>query len=43
MIDKDYELIKRYKTTTPSLNNSQIDLSQINEVISQDKGYFGIK
>lgn len=41
IIDKDYELIRRFETTTASLHDSQVDLSEENEVIYRDKGYFG--
>ena len=41
IIDKDYELIRRFKTTTASVNDSQTDLSELNEVVYRDRGYFG--
>ncbi len=41
IIDKDYELIRRFKTTTASVHDSQIDLSELNEVVYRDRGYFG--
>jgi IS5 family transposase len=41
IIDKDYELIRRFETTTASLHDSQVDLSEENEVVYRDKGYFG--
>jgi IS5 family transposase len=41
IIDKDYELIRRFETTTASVHDSQIDLSELNEVVYRDRGYFG--
>ena len=41
IIDKDYELIRRFRTTTASVHDSQIDLSELNEVVYRDRGYFG--
>ena len=43
IIDRDYELIRRFKTTTSSLHDSQVDLSEKNEVVYRDRGYFGAK
>jgi len=42
-MDRDYELIRRFKTTTASLHDFQIDLSEKNEVVYRDRGYFGAK
>jgi len=42
IIDKDFELIRRFKTTTASVHDSRIDLSGKNEVVYRDKGYFGV-
>lgn len=41
IIDRDYELIRRFKTTTASVHDSQVDLSEENEVVYRDRGYFG--
>nr|WP_321498726.1 IS5 family transposase [uncultured Methanolobus sp.] len=41
IIDKDYELIRRFETTTASVHDSQVDLSREGEVVYRDKGYFG--
>lgn len=42
IIDKDFELIRRFETTTASVHDSRIDLSEENEVVYRDKGYFGV-
>jgi len=42
IIDKDFELIRRFQTTTASVHDSRIDLSGKNEVVYRDKGYFGV-
>lgn len=41
IIDRDYELIRRFETTTASVHDSQVDLSEEYEVVYRDKGYFG--
>jgi IS5 family transposase len=41
IIDKEYELIRRFETTTSSVHDSQVDLSNEGEVFYRDKGYFG--
>lgn len=41
IIDKDYELIRKFKTTTASAHGSQVDLSEENEVVYRDRGYIG--
>ena len=41
--DCDYGLIRELQTTTASLHDSQIDLSNEGEVVYRDKGYFGVK
>jgi IS5 family transposase len=41
--DCDYGLIWELQTSTASLPDSQIDLSQEGEVVYRDKGYFGVK
>lgn len=38
IIDRDYELIRRLETTTASVHDSQVDLSEENEVVYRDKG-----
>jgi IS5 family transposase len=42
IIDKDFELIRRFETTTAAVHDSRIDLSEENEVAYRDKGYFGV-
>ncbi|WP_135603954.1 IS5 family transposase [Methanococcoides sp. NM1] len=39
--DIDYDMIRRFKTTTASLHDSQVDLSEEGEVVYRDRGYFG--
>ena len=41
LIDKEYQFIRRFDTSTASLHDSQIDLSQKGETVYRDKGYFG--
>jgi IS5 family transposase len=41
IIDKEYELIRRFETTTASVHDSQVDLSKEGEIVYRDKGYFG--
>jgi IS5 family transposase len=41
LIDKEYQFIRRIDTTTASVHDSQIDLSQKGETVYRDKGYFG--
>jgi IS5 family transposase len=41
IIDKDNQFIRRFDTSTASLHDSQIDLSQKGETVYRDKGYFG--
>ena len=43
IIDVDYQLLRRIKTTTASLHDSQVDLSKECEVVYRDRGYFGAK
>jgi IS5 family transposase len=43
IIDRNYELIRRFKTTTSSLHDSYVDFSEKNEVVYRDRGYFGAK
>ncbi|HQP71625.1 MAG TPA: hypothetical protein PLP90_03035 [Methanoculleus sp.] len=42
-MDRDYQLIRRFETTTASLHDSRIDLSRKGGTIYRDKGYFGVK
>jgi len=42
-MDYDTSLIREFKTTTASVHDNQIDLSQPGEVVYRDKGYFGTK
>ena len=39
--DIDYCLIREIETTTASLHDSQVDLSEAGEVVLRDRGYFG--
>ena len=41
IIDKEHQFIWRFETTTASLHDSQIDLSEKGETVYRDKGYFG--
>jgi IS5 family transposase len=41
LIDKEYQFIRRFDTSTASLHDSQVDLSQKGETVYRDKGYFG--
>jgi len=41
LIDKECQFIRRIDTTTASVHDSQIDLSQKGETVYRDKGYFG--
>ena len=43
LMDKDYQFIRRIETTTASLHDSRIVLSQKGETVYRDKGYFGVK
>ena len=43
IMDTDYQLLRRIKTTTASLHDSQVDLSEKGEVVYRDRGYFGAK
>jgi IS5 family transposase len=40
VIDRDYELIRRFKKTNKSLHGSKVNLSEKNEMVYRDKGYF---
>jgi IS5 family transposase len=37
ILDRDYELIRKLKTTTKSLHESYVDLSEKNEVVYRDR------
>ncbi|PKL58797.1 MAG: IS5/IS1182 family transposase, partial [Methanomicrobiales archaeon HGW-Methanomicrobiales-5] len=41
--DCDFGLIRALQTTTASVHDSQIDLSEKGEVVYRDRGYFGTK
>ena len=41
IIDKENQFIRRFDTSTASVHDSQIDLSQKGETVYRDKGYFG--
>lgn len=43
LIDKDYQLIRKFETTTASVHDSQVDLSEPGQTVYRDKGYFGTK
>ena len=40
-MDQEHSLIRQLETTTASVHDSQIDLSQPGEVVYRDRGYFG--
>ena len=42
-MDRDYELIKRFKTITESLYASQVELSEKNEIVYRYRRYFEAK
>ena len=41
LIDKEYQFVRRFDTSTASLHDNQVDLSQKGETVYRDKGYFG--
>jgi len=41
-VDREFGLIRDLETTTASLHDSQVDLSEEGEVVYRDKGYFGV-
>jgi len=41
LIEKEYHFIRRFDTSTASLHDSKVDLSQKGETVYRDKGYFG--
>ncbi len=41
IVDKETQLIRRFVTTTASLHDSKIDLSEPGETVYRDRGYFG--
>jgi len=41
--DVEYGLIRDLETTTASVHDSRVDLSEEGEVVYRDKGYFGVK
>jgi len=42
-VDTEFGLIRNLETTTASLHDSQVDLSEEGEVVYRDKGYFGVE
>ena len=42
-VDREFGLIRVLETTTASLHDSQVDLSEEGEVVYRDKGYFGVE
>jgi len=43
IIERDYELIRRFKAKTASFHDFHVDLSEVNEVVYRDRGYFRAK
>ena len=43
ILDRDYKLIRRFKTTNAQVHDFQTDLSEKSEVFLKDRGYFGAK
>jgi len=41
IVDKENQFIREFDTTTASVHDSQIDLSQKGQTVYRDKGYFG--
>ncbi len=41
IVDKETQIIRRFATSTASLHDSQIDLSESGETVYRDRGYFG--
>jgi IS5 family transposase len=41
LIDKEYQFVRRFDTSTASLPDNQIDLSQKGETVYRNKRYFG--
>jgi len=41
-VDVDHGLVRDLETTTASVHDSRVDLSQPGEVVYRDKGYFGV-
>jgi len=42
-VDQDFQLIRKVVTTTASVHDSQVDLSEEGKVIYRDRGYHGAK
>jgi len=42
-MDTEHRLIRDIETTTASIHDSQVDLSNPGEVVYRDKGYFGVE
>ena len=43
IIDREHQLVRAQVTTTASVHDSRVDLSQSGETVYRDKGYFGVK
>ena len=43
LVDKDFLIIREVATTTASVHDSKIDLSEPGQTVYHDKGYFGVK
>ena len=41
IVDKETQIIRRFATSTASLHDSQVDLSEEGETVYRDRGYFG--
>ena len=41
IVDKETQIIRRFATSTASLHDSKIDLSEPGETVYRDRGYFG--
>ena len=43
LVDKEFMIIREVGTSTASLQDSQIDLTEPGQTVYRDKGYFGVK
>ncbi|WP_372238752.1 IS5 family transposase [Methanospirillum purgamenti] len=43
LVDKEFMIIREVGTSTASLHDSQIDLTEPGQTVYRDKGYFGVK
>ncbi len=41
IVDKETQIIRQFATSTASLHDSQVDLSEPGETVYRDRGYFG--